>query len=284
LKAEIIRDLAVLRSRVADWRRAGDTVGVVPTMGALHEGHLSLAKAAGEGCNRVIVTIFVNPKQFNNPDDLARYPRTEASDAEMLAPLGVDVIFIPDANAVYPRGFATTVKVAGVSEPMEGVFRPGHFEGVATVVAKLFLMTHADRAYFGEKDYQQLLVVRSMARDLDIPVEVIGCPTLREADGLAMSSRNARLLPGERKIASALHAAMIAAADAISGGANVGQTLEGARRRIVEAGFAKVEYLDLRDAATLEPMDRLDRPARLLAAAWLGDVRLIDNIAVAPAE
>lgn len=282
MKAEIVRDLGALRSRVAAWRRAGDTVAVVPTMGALHEGHLSLAKAAREGCDRVIVTIFVNPKQFNNPEDLARYPRTEAADAAMLAPVGVDAIYIPQASAVYPPGFSTTVTVAGMSEPMEGVFRPGHFEGVATVVAKLFLMTQADRAYFGEKDYQQLLVVRRMARDLDIPVEVIGCPTLREPDGLAMSSRNSRLGPVERRIASALHAAMKAAANAICAGADIESSLAGARREILAAGFAKVEYLDLRDTATLEQMDRLDRPARLLAAAWLGDVRLIDNIAVPP--
>ncbi|MCU0789461.1 MAG: pantoate--beta-alanine ligase, partial [Nitratireductor sp.] len=269
MKMEIIRDLPALRARVAGWRRAGDKVGVVPTMGALHHGHLSLAKAAREDCNRVIVTIFVNPKQFNNPEDLARYPRTEESDAAMLAPLGVDVIYVPDAGDVYPSGFSTTVTVGSLSEPMEGVFRPGHFEGVATVVAKLFLMTQADRAYFGEKDYQQLLVVRRMARDLNIPVEVIGCPTVRDEDGLAQSSRNARLTSRERAIAPALHAAMEKAARDIRGGSEIAAALETAHREIASAGFSNIEYLDLRDSETLAPVERLDRPCRLLAAAWL---------------
>jgi len=277
---EIIRDLATLRARVKGWRRADDVVAVVPTMGALHAGHLSLVTAAKAGADRVIVTIFVNPRQFNNPNDLAKYPRTEAADALLVAPLGVDLIFVPQVDEVYPDGFATTVSVGGLTADLDGTFRPGHFEGVATVVAKLFAMTGADRAYFGEKDYQQLLVVQRMARDLNIPVEVIGCPTLRDPDGLAMSSRNARLSPAERDRASVLHAALQACAAGVRAGEDVAAATQTARATILAAGFGGIDYLGLRAAATLDPLRTHDRPARLLAAAWLGDVRLIDNIAV----
>lgn len=250
-------------------------------MGALHEGHLALAQAARSDCDRVIVTIFVNPKQFNNPEDLAKYPRTEERDAALLSPMGIDIIFIPGADDVYPAGFATTVSVDAIGAPLEGEFRPGHFDGVATVVAKLFGMTQADRAYFGEKDYQQLLVVRRMARDLNIAIEVVGCPTVREADGLAMSSRNARLGKAERKIAPALHAAMRKAAKSVAKGVAEHEALSVARKEILAAGFSGIDYLEFRDAETLAAMDRVDRPARLLAAAWLGGVRLIDNIGAA---
>jgi pantoate--beta-alanine ligase len=280
LKPPIIRELAGLRSRVAAWRKNGDRIAVVPTMGALHEGHLTLVKTAGAECNRVIVTIFVNPRQFNNAEDFARYPRTEERDAAMLAPLGVDAIYVPEVADVYPPDFSTTVHVAAVSEALEGEYRPGHFEGVATVVAKLFLMTQADRAYFGEKDYQQLLVVRRMARDLNIAIEVTGCPTVREADGLAMSSRNARLGARERAVAPALHAAMRKAESSLKAGVAAADALAAARAEILAAGFEGVDYIALRDAQTLAAMDRLDKPGRLLAAAWLGGVRLIDNIAV----
>ncbi|TKA97236.1 pantoate--beta-alanine ligase, partial [Cereibacter changlensis] len=204
----ILRRVADLRTMVRGWKAAGQTVGVVPTMGALHEGHLSLARAAKAGCDRVIVTIFVNPKQFNNPADLEKYPRTEDRDAALLATVGVDVIFAPSPDEVYPPGFATTVSVSGVSAPLEGAHRPGHFDGVAAVVAKLFGMTMADRAYFGEKDWQQLQVVQRLVADLNLPVEIVGCETVREADGLAMSSRNARLSEGGRAIAPALHREM----------------------------------------------------------------------------
>jgi pantoate--beta-alanine ligase len=183
-----IRDLAALRARVRDWKSAGEVVGVVPTMGALHPGHLSLVAAAKAACDRVIVTLFVNPKQFNSPEDLAKYPRTEESDAAMLAPHGVDVLFAPDAASVYPPGFATKVTVERLAEVLCGAHRPGHFDGVATVVPKLLLMTGADNAFFGEKDWQQLQIVRRLVTDLNIPVKITGCPTIREADGLAMSS------------------------------------------------------------------------------------------------
>ena len=276
----ILRTVAELRACVRGWKRADETLGVVPTMGALHDGHLSLVQAAQRDCDRVIVTIFVNPKQFNNPDDLAKYPRTETADAALLAPLGVDAVFAPGADQVYPDGFATTVRVTGISERLEGLHRPGHFDGVATVVAKLFGMTLADRAYFGEKDWQQLQVVRRMAADLNIPTEVVACPTIREADGLARSSRNTRLSAEARAAASALPREMSAAARAIRAGTPVPQALAAATAAVLAAGFERVDYMDLCDAQTLLWIDRVDGPARLLAAAWVGGVRLIDNIAV----
>ena len=276
----ILRKVADLRLLVRGWKAKGETVGVVPTMGALHEGHLSLARAACAGCDRVIVTIFVNPTQFNSAADLAKYPRTEESDAALLAPLHVDVIFTPPPEEVYPAGFATSVSVTGVADPLEGALRPGHFDGVATVVTKLFGITQATRAYFGEKDWQQLQVVRRLVADLNLPVEVIGCDTLREPDGLALSSRNARLTAAARATAPALQAAMIAAAAEIRAGTPPDTALTGATGAVLAARFDRVEYITLRDAETLEPASVLTRPLRLLAAAWVGGVRLIDNIAV----
>jgi len=277
---ETLRSRAELRARVAGWRAAGARVGVVPTMGALHAGHLSLVEAAQARADRVIVTLFVNPRQFNMASDLAAYPRTEAEAAAKLAPLGVDALYAPEAGEMYPEGFATTVSVAGLSEGLCGAQRPGHFDGVATVVTKLLLQTGADRAFFGEKDWQQLQLVRRLVIDLDIPVEIVGCPTVREPDGLALSSRNARLSPGARAVAPALHAAMQAAAASIRAGGAVAGALAEAARAVEAAGFERVEYMELRDAASLAPLDAADRPARLLAAAWLDGVRLIDNIAV----
>ena len=264
----VIRSVATLRELVARWKGAGEAVGVVPTMGALHAGHLSLVRAAKQDCARVIVTIFVNPKQFNNPADLLKYPRAEATDAALLAPLGVDVIFAPPTGEVYPDGFATSITVAGISGPLEGAHRPGHFDGVATVVAKLFGMTQADHAYFGQKDWQQLQVVRRLVADLDLAVKVTGCETIREADGLAMSSRNLRLGAAARAKAQALHRAMVPAA------------MKRARADVLAAGFDEVEYIELRSAAMLERVNALDMPVRMLAAASVGGVRLIDNIAV----
>ena len=276
----IIRTVAEMRHLARGWKAAGGVVGVVPTMGALHEGHLSLARAAKAECDRVIVTIFVNPKQFNNPDDLKKYPRTEEADAALLATVGVDAIFAPGPEEVYPDGFATTVTLSGVAEPLEGALRPGHFDGVATVVTKLFGMTLADRAYFGQKDWQQLRVVNRLVRDLNLPVWIVGCETVREVDGLAMSSRNARLDPPARRIAPALYAAMTQAAVAIRAGGDPVQALAACQAAVLAAGFATVEYIELRDAATLGPAQGLDRPLRMLAAVWVGHVRLIDNIPV----
>lgn len=277
---KILRTVEDLRAEVRGWKSAGEKVGVVPTMGALHEGHLSLVRAAKAGADRVIVTIFVNPTQFNNPDDLLKYPRTEEADAALLAPLGVDAVFAPAPEGVYPQGFATRVIVSGVAEPLEGALRPGHFEGVATVVAKLFGMTQADRAFFGQKDWQQLQVVRRMVADLNMAAEVVGCETLREADGLAMSSRNVRLSAEARVVAPALHRAMLVAAEAIRSGALPAAALAEAEQAVVAAGYERVEYIALHDAETLAPAADLSRPVRMLAAAWLGGVRLIDNIAV----
>ncbi|WP_281995710.1 pantoate--beta-alanine ligase [Ruegeria faecimaris] len=280
MTAPILRRLSDLHALTANWRKKGEAIGVVPTMGALHPGHLSLVEAAKNGTDRVIVTIFVNPKQFNNPEDLANYPRTEIEDAQKLAPYGVDAIYVPDPDEIYPQGFATTVSVTGLTNVMEGEFRPGHFDGVATVVAKLFLQTQADRAYFGEKDYQQLLVVHRMARDLDIPIEVIGCPTVRELSGLAMSSRNQRLSPEGMEIAAHKHRIMLDLANALKNGAPFDTLAAQASTDLLAAGFTQVEYIQLRCAESLNPLTHADRPARLFAAAWADGVRLIDNIPV----
>ncbi len=275
----ILRRLDDLRALRRDWMLKGETLGLVPTMGALHAGHLSLVEAAKSACDHVVVTIFVNPKQFNSPEDLANYPRTEHEDAEKLAPFGVDAIYVPDPDQIYPEGYATTVSLSGITEVMEGPNRPGHFEGVATVVAKLFLQSGADQAFFGEKDYQQLMVVRRMARDLDIPIEVIGCPTVREPSGLAMSSRNMRLSPAATETAGQLNPMMEAAAARLRAGEDYAPLEAEMRARLRDLGFSEIEYIDLRCAEDLATMTRLDRPARMLVAAWLDGVRLIDNIA-----
>ena len=276
----ICRSVSEIRALVDEWKARGARVGVVPTMGALHEGHLSLARRARAECDQVVVTIFVNPKQFNNAQDLEKYPRTEDADAALLAGVPVDAIFAPLPDEVYPPGFATTVSVAGVAEPLEGAMRPGHFDGVATVVTKLFGMTRADRAYFGQKDWQQLQVVQRLVADLNLPVEIVACETLREADGLAMSSRNARLSAKARAVAPALLAAMQQAAQSIRAGHAPEQALDAARQQVLAAGFERVEYIELRDPQSLLPADDPTRPLRMLAAAWLDGVRLIDNIAV----
>jgi len=276
----ILRTVADLRSVARGWRAAGQTIGVVPTMGALHDGHLSLARRARAECDRVITTIFVNPKQFNNPDDLKKYPRSEAADEALLASVPVDVIFAPSVDEVYPDGFITTVSMAGVAQPLEGHMRPGHFDGVATVVTKLFGMTLADRGYFGQKDWQQLQVVLRLTRDLNLPVEVVGCETIREADGLAMSSRNVRLTAAGRAKAPVLYAAITAAATDIRAGHADRMAIREAAETMRAAGFERVEYIELRDAETLMPSDDSRRTRRMLAAAWIDGVRLIDNIPV----
>ena len=278
---KIIRTKAELRALTQSWRRAGDSIGVVPTMGALHAGHLSLVDRACAENDRVIVTLFVNPKQFNNPEDLANYPRTEHSDAEKLTPYGADILYVPDGAQMYPEGFATTVSVTGVSAGLCGGARPGHFDGVATVVTKLFLQCDADRAYFGEKDYQQLQVVIRLAEDLDLKTEIVGCPTVREDDGLAMSSRNLRLGPGPREIAPVIAQVLDDAARVISRGGQVAQALDKARAVLLSAGFDTIDYLELRSDPDLKLMTRADRPGRLFLAAWLDGVRLIDNVPVA---
>lgn len=278
--APIERTLAGLRVQTTAWRKAGETIGVVPTMGALHQGHLSLARAARAACDRVIVTIFVNPKQFNNPDDLKNYPRTEHADARKLESTGVDLIYVPSPDQIYPDGFATTITVSGLTDMLCGAARPGHFDGVATVVPKLFLQTSADKAFFGEKDYQQLQVVRRLATDLDIPIEVVGCPTIREEDGLAMSSRNLLLSDRSRVYAPVLAEVMSEMAAQLRSGETMTALQETARARLLAAGFNDIDYLELRDGHDLSLLDKTRPNARLFAAAWLAGVRLIDNIAV----
>ena len=273
----VIRDLSHWREQRASF---SGSVGFVPTMGALHQGHLSLVRAAKEACDRVIVTIFVNPKQFNNPDDLENYPRTEHDDAKKLASLEVDAIYVPDGAQMYPAGFATNVSVSGLTGMLCGAARPGHFDGVATVVSKLFLQTQADKAFFGEKDYQQLQVVTRLAIDLDILIEVIGCPTIREEDGLAMSSRNLLLSDRSRIKAPLLAEVMADIAVALNEGQAMSNIVPDATERLLAAGFNTVDYLELRDGSDLSLLETRKPDARLFAAAWLAGVRLIDNIAV----
>lgn len=280
MTAPILRTLAEMRAATAPWQRTGQRIGVVPTMGALHEGHLSLVAAAREACDRVIVTIFVNPRQFSSPEDLAGYPRSETTDAARLARFDVDALYVPHVDQVYPDGFATTVAVSGLTGVMDGVHRPGHFEGVTTVVAKLFAQTAATDAFFGEKDFQQLQVVRRMARDLDTGVTVHGCPTIREEDGLAMSSRNLLLSGRARSIAPRLPEEMERAAEALRAGRDFAAARDAAVAALRTAGFTGVDYFDLRAADDLAPLDAATRPARIFAAGWLAGVRLIDNIAV----
>jgi pantoate--beta-alanine ligase len=278
----VLRTVAELRDAVATWRGLGESVGLVPTMGALHEGHLALVKAAKRECRRAVATIFVNPAQFGPDEDLASYPRDEAKDRSLLAGAGADLLFAPEPAEVYPKGFATRVAVEGLTRHLCGPRRPGHFDGVATVVTKLLNMASAARAYFGEKDFQQLQVIRRLAADLNIPTDIIGVATVREADGLAMSSRNRYLDAAERKAAAALPQALQEAAARIAAGEPPPQVLAEARGAVARAGFAKLDYLELADEATLTPRQKLDRPSRVFLAAWLGKTRLIDNWPVAP--
>jgi pantoate--beta-alanine ligase len=278
----IVRTVAELRARVRGWRAAGERVGFVPTMGALHEGHLSLVRLAKQNAQRCVASVFVNPTQFGPNEDFAAYPRGEARDAELLASVGCDLLYAPDVGEMYPQGFATTVSVAGVSEPLDGAARPGHFAGVATVVSKLLLQCGPDLAVFGEKDYQQLQVIRRLVRDLDIPVEIVGGPTARAHDGLALSSRNAYLSEEERAVAPEIHRALSAAVEQLHAGRPVAEAEAEAVARLTAAGFARVDYVEVRDAGDLARLGPgpVRPPARILAAAVLGRTRLIDNLPV----
>ena len=276
----VVRTVAELRLAVAQWRAAGESVAIVPTMGALHAGHLALVAEGQRRADRVIVTIFINPRQFAAHEDLDLYPRREAADIAALNAAQCDLLFAPDVAEIYPAGFATLVSVSGLTADLDGAARPGHFDGVATVVAKLLILAGADTAIFGEKDYQQFLMIKRLVQDLNIPTDVIGVPTIREADGLALSSRNAYLSADERSRAVALPRALQAARTAIEAGKPVGETLASAVSHLAQLGFGPIDYVDLRDVETLAPLNRLDRPARLLAAARLGGTRLIDNIPV----
>ena len=278
----IVRTVAALRAQVRAWRAAGERVGFAPTMGALHEGHLSLVRLAREHADRVVVSLFVNPTQFGPNEDFDAYPRSETRDAELLGGVGCDLLFAPGVAEMYPPGFSTTVTVSGVSEPLDGAARPGHFEGVATVVSKLLNQCGPDVAVFGEKDYQQLQVIRRLVRDLDLPVEIVGAPTARANDGLALSSRNAYLTPAEREVAPVLARALQAARERLRAGAPVAEAEAEAVAALAAAGFGPIDYVEVRaaeDLARLGP-GPITAPARILAAARLGKTRLIDNIAV----
>lgn len=280
---EVFRDLAGLRERVAAARAAGREIALVPTMGALHAGHIALVEAARRPGACVVASIFVNPKQFGAGEDLSRYPRKETGDIAMLTEAGCDLLWLPPVEAMYPQGFATTISVSGVSEGLDGAARPGHFDGVATVVAKLFNQVRPTRAYFGEKDFQQLAVIRRMVADLDFDIEVTGVPTQREDDGLALSSRNVYLDDEERAKAVALPRALGIAARAIQAGAPIEKAVADATTFLSNAGF-EVDYVSLVDAETLQPQADAKRRRQLLAAARLGATRLIDNLAVEASE
>ena len=276
---QIVRNSEELTRAAAQMKRGGK-LALVPTMGALHAGHMALVEEAQRRADRIAVSIFVNPLQFGGGEDLERYPRRETEDAEILEKAGCDLLWLPSPGDIYPEGFVTKVSVGGVSERWEGEVRPGHFDGVATVVAKLLLAVGPHVAVFGEKDFQQLAVIRRMVADLAIPIEIIGVRTVREADGLALSSRNAYLSEEERCQALALPRALEAARAAILSGANVAEVIEEAMISLRDGGFSRVNYFALVDAETLEPIDAPQGEMRLIAAAIIGSTRLIDNLAV----
>jgi pantoate--beta-alanine ligase len=283
----IVESIAELRAALAPGRRVGRRLGLVPTMGAFHEGHQSLMRYAVDACDEVVVSLFVNPAQFNEASDLAAYPRDERADAQLADALGVDWLFAPAAQEMYPDGFATTISVTGVSEPLEGAHRgQGHFQGVATVVCKLLNIVGPDVAYFGAKDAQQLAVVRRMVSDLDIPAAIEALPTVRAGDGLALSSRNALLAPADRERAPALQRALLAVATAVAAGEREPERALEAGRAELRSSGAELEYLQLVDPATMLGLDELDRDALAVIAARFGAVRLIDNtpVPLGPAE
>jgi len=283
-RIKTLRTVDKLRATLASDRREGLTIGLVPTMGALHEGHLSLIRRAREQCDRVVVSLFVNPAQFNERSDLERYPRQEAHDAGLAAEAGADLLFAPSVEEVYPPGFATAVEVLGITDRLEGATRgASHFRGVTTVVTKLLCTTLPDIAYFGQKDAQQVVVIRRLVADLNLPVRIEACPTVREPDGLAMSSRNALLSADERARARALYGALSAAAGQAARGEHAAETLLDAARRALAPCAVEPEYLALVDPDTLEPVTRLHEPALLAIAAHVGAIRLIDNITIRPA-
>jgi pantoate--beta-alanine ligase len=275
----VVRSLAPLRAQVGTWRAAGDSVALVPTMGALHRGHLELVRLAKARCRRAVASIFVNPAQFAPHEDFDRYPRDEAGDLAKLAGVGCDLVWAPEKARMYPEGFATRIVPEGAAEGLESTFRPHFFTGVATVCCKLFTQVAPDVAVFGEKDYQQLAVVRQLVRDLNLPLDIVGLPTVREPDGLALSSRNAYLSPAERRTAPLLHRVIANVARAAHGDGLAAALAEGTAS-LAAAGF-KVDYLEVRDAETLRPVaaGEPSRPLRVLVAAWLGKTRLIDNVA-----
>jgi pantoate--beta-alanine ligase len=277
---EIVTTISDLRSRLSPWRGAGERIGLVPTMGALHEGHLSLVRETKKHCARTVASIFVNPAQFAPHEDFDRYPRDLKSDAEKLAAAGIDLIFAPQTVEMYPTGFATRIEVGGPSEGLETDFRPHFFTGVATIVSKLLIAAMPDYAIFGEKDYQQLRVIRRMVTDLGLPIEIAGGAIVREEDGLAMSSRNAYLKQNEREVAGRLNKILKIAIAQARNGDGLGQIESDSVGRLLGAGFNVVDYVAIRDAATLAPIEVISGAARILAAVKIGGTRLIDNMAV----
>jgi pantoate--beta-alanine ligase len=279
----IVRSVAELRTAVAAARRAGKKIGLVPTMGALHAGHVSLVEASAAECGFTVVTVFVNPTQFGPKEDFSKYPRTLEADVAAVGAAGADLVFAPDPSEVYPAGYATYVEIAGVAEPLEGECRPGHFRGVATVVLKLFQMACADVAYFGRKDYQQTLVVRQMVRDFDVPIEIRVQPTVREADGLAMSSRNVYLSAAQRQSALVISRALRKTeATAAAGERDVWKLRDVLQTELATVPEVRVQYAVVADAETLREPAVLDRPCVALVAAFVGTTRLIDNLPLAP--
>jgi pantoate--beta-alanine ligase len=277
---QIIRDIAALRRAVSAYKQNGKTVAMVPTMGSLHQGHMSLVETGKRLADHVVVSIFVNPTQFGPNEDFDAYPRDETKDAAMLAEAGVSLLWAPDVATMYPEGHVTHIEVAELGSDFCGAARPGHFDGVATVVSKLFNQVRPDIAIFGEKDWQQLAIIRRFVRDLDFPVDIVGAPIARDKDGLALSSRNAYLTAEQRAAATALPRALNAAAEAIAAGADVAATLEQAKAQIVAGGFDSVDYLALTDLNSLARLTSYNGPARLLAAARMGNTRLLDNLQV----
>jgi pantoate--beta-alanine ligase len=277
----IVRTPAEFTAAMEEWKRAGHRVAFVPTMGALHAGHLALVELGLKHATRVAASIFVNPKQFGPTEDLDRYPRDEAGDAAKLAATGCELLYAPSVATMYPPGFASYVRVAALPDLLCGAARPGHFDGVATVVTKLLAAARADVAVFGEKDWQQLAIIRRMAADLDLGTEIIGCPIVRDADGLALSSRNLYLNEDERRRAVALPQALARAREALLAGGDVAPALAAAERRIAAAGFSRIDYFELVDGDRLTPLRAVTPGARLMAAAVMGTTRLIDNLAVA---
>jgi pantoate--beta-alanine ligase len=278
----LVTTIGELRERLRDARRAGKTIGLVPTMGALHEGHLSLVRASRGECGFTAVTIYVNPSQFGPHEDFSQYPRTLQQDLDLLS-AQADVVFAPRDEEVYPPGYSTWVEVGSVAQPLEGVCRPGHFRGVATIVLKLFAMTWPDVAYFGQKDYQQALVVRRMATDLNLPLSIRVCPIVREADGLAMSSRNRYLDPDERRRAAALFQSLTQAADMVARGeTSVTRIVEAMRQTLQAADPSQIDYIAIADPETLEPVQTIRGRAVALLAVRIGKTRLIDNMILEP--
>ena len=277
---EVVRTIAELRQHTSRWRIAGQTIGLIPTMGALHNGHLSLIKLAQGKCDRVIATIFVNPRQFLPNEDFDEYPRNEESDIQKLIGMGVDLLFAPKAPEMYQPDASTTVVISKLTDCLCATSRPGFFDGVGTVVTKLLIQALPDLAIFGEKDYQQLLVIKRLTRDLDIPVEIIGAPTIREADGLAVSSRNVFLSQTNRETASKVFEILKKTATAIAQGNDVLVACEEARSELMLAGFSKIDYFEARHSETLELIQSFENSGRLFAAVWLGSTRLIDNLEI----